>query len=578
MDASLPDGTIIGDRWRIIGVLGEGGFGQVFLAEDISEVGLGRAAVKVLHPNTSPLERDSFLTEVKKIALLRHQNLVGYLDSGQFQLVGGDVRPYLVAELCDRSLADHLARAPGGRLPTGEVITVLGDVMAGLAHLHARDLIHRDIKPANVLYADGSWKLADFGLMRDLSATGTYHRGELLIGSPLFMAPELFSTMMATAPSDVYAFGVLAHYCASGGPLHGGAGQALVHNITSAAPVVDPSIDPLVRDLILRATCMDPATRPTAVQLRELIARSSPDSSITVVSGAGVPIAPGAAEVGFQNLDRRWFVPTAIGVALLTLLGVGLLARSLSGEDATSDTSVATAVAAEVSVGEDVSVGDGVQIGEGVEIGEGVSVGDSIDPGRSLAAVPDPENHMAEPPCVGEAAGGQITVTNWHQEPVDYRVTVNHYDAADVQIVEAFDTVRALPAGRSALLNVISSEEGGVRCELVEFEVTTTDPASVAAKDQAALVACDLDEFFGNWYNIVFTVSNPTDTPVDADVSFAVVDADGLRIDDSFEHSVSRIGPGETVRAEGPEVFWNMDEVENEVVECIITSVDLSAS
>ena len=240
MQASIADGALVGNRWRILGRLGEGGFGQVYRAVDESPVGLGQAAVKVLHPNTSPQERDEFLREVQKIATLRHQNLVGYLDSGHHRVEhphgGGEIRPYLVTELCAGSLSDRLAAEQSRTLPTPELLVVLAHMAAGLAHLHDRNLIHRDIKPANVLYADGSWKLADFGLMRDLSRTGSYHRGDLLMGTPVFMAPELFTTTTATAASDMYAVGVLAHLCATGRPLHIGSGNALAHNVTSTPP------------------------------------------------------------------------------------------------------------------------------------------------------------------------------------------------------------------------------------------------------------------------------------------------------------------------------------------------------
>ncbi len=297
MDGSMPAGTILGERWRITGVLGSGGFGRVYEVEDTSEVGLGGAALKVLHPNTSPQERASFLNEVKKIALLRHQNLVGYLDSGLLRLDGGDpavsgeVRPFLVAELCDGSLDDTLKASPGGILSTDEVLGVLDDVVAGLGHLHDRGLIHRDIKPANVLYADGFWKLADFGLMRDLSASGAYHRGELLMGTPLYMAPELFSTMQATAASDVYAVGVLVHVCATGRALHAGAGQALAFNIASQPPTIDPGLDPRLHDLVARATDPTPEYRPAAHELVALIdgaAHLQVDSGPTVAA----PLAP----------------------------------------------------------------------------------------------------------------------------------------------------------------------------------------------------------------------------------------------------------------------------------------------
>ena len=113
----LPIGAVVDGRWRVTGTLGSGGFGHVLLVDDISPVGLGAAALKVVRGGTSPLERASFLREVQKIAKLRHQNLVGYVDSGLAETGGGEVRPYVVTELCERSLDDALAASPGGILP-----------------------------------------------------------------------------------------------------------------------------------------------------------------------------------------------------------------------------------------------------------------------------------------------------------------------------------------------------------------------------------------------------------------------------------------------------------------------------
>ena len=285
MDAPVPEGTLIGNRWRVTGQLGEGGFGRVFEAVDESDISLGRGAVKLLHPNISPQERNAFLGEVKKIAGLRHPNLVGYLDSGQ-QTVGGELHPYVVTELCIGSLSDNQANRPGGALDAGESLTVLADVAAGLHHLHSRSMIHRDIKPGNVLYADGNWKLADFGLMRDLTATGTYHRSSQLVGTPLFMAPELFSTMTATAPSDVYALGVLAHMIGTGRPLHGGTGAALVHQITNNPPEIDPNLHPAIRDLIAKSTDLDPVKRIDAQQFHALAA-SAKDGAVASTRALG---------------------------------------------------------------------------------------------------------------------------------------------------------------------------------------------------------------------------------------------------------------------------------------------------
>lgn len=279
------DGAVIGGRWRVIQALGEGAFGQVHEVADTSEIGIGSAAAKILHSDLAPRDRRAFLAEAKKMATLHHPNLVGYLDSGHDEIDGAS-RPYLVTELCDHSLADRLA---GGPLPTDEVLALVADVAAGLGHLHRRGHLHRDVKASNVLASANGWKVADFGLMRDLTATGTYYRQDQLMGTPAFMAPELFSETTATAASDVYALGVLAHLAATGRPLHRGSGQALIQQIVHSRPEIDPALSPDIRAIVEWTTRRDPTERPTAAELGEWIDEGASWNTVAL------PIEPAVA-------------------------------------------------------------------------------------------------------------------------------------------------------------------------------------------------------------------------------------------------------------------------------------------
>ena len=617
----LTPGTVVGSRWRIDGELGRGGFGEVFLTTDVSPVGLGSAAIKVLYGATSPAERDDFLREVQKIAQLRHQNLVGYLDSGLLTLdspSGREIRPYLVTELCERSLADHLQAQPAGVIDRTAALEVLDDVCAGLAFLHGRSLIHRDIKTANVLVADRTWKVADFGLMRDLSTTGAYHRGAALMGTPLYMAPELFSTPTATAASDVYAVGVLAHVCLTGRPLHAGSGPALFHAITSSDPAVDDALDPDLAGLIRWTTAKDPAQRPSAAVLADHIRhlrsagpvpaaprpavpppspvpQPTPSAGVMAASGptsvVGPPPAPAASgspstgptHVAAAGGSR---LPLVVGIvtaaALLAAVAGWLLVRddagtrpaALSSADAadafddqeagTADDDVSPGTTNPEITAPDVTVPD-------------VTVPDVTAP-LTASAVPDPESHLDQPLCADAGPAGVVGLTNRHEAAVDYRVHVEHLDDAGVRVSEAYETILGLRPGDEARLDVTPVEDGAARCSIVSFDVTETDPAAVDAVDAVVIDACVLDEFFGNWYDITFTVTNPTDSRADAEVGFAIVDDAGRRIDDSFTNSVFGIGPGSAVRSETSEVFWAMDNVDEPVAECVVTWVELSPS
>ena len=725
MQASIPVGTLVGGRWQITGV-GEGGFGQVLLAVDTSEVALGEAAVKVLHPDTTPQERAAFLTEVKKIATLRHPNLVGYLDSGQFQLVADgiarfddEVRPFLVTERCAMSLSDHGRRSTTGALPPAETLAVLADVAAGLAHLHQQGLIHRDIKPGNVLWSDGRWKLADLGLMRDLSATGSYHRAGTLIGTPLFMAPELFSAMSATPATDICAMGVLAHVCATGRHLHRGAGPILVHNLATQPPAIEPGLHPALHGIVSRCTHPGPTLRPTAAELADLVAAAKrgeipprttaaaatqvtpepfpypppapssgpvPPSGPVAQSGqppaaswgppsgpsgpgpisarppvlphgpAPTPSAPtprsgqplatpdgypaptsgpgrtGGASAGAAPADASaaaspanwpdgspaptsgpggttpsgpWGPPgggapvdgpppapgsrprTAVmvagslaGLVLVAAMGAGVWALT-GGGDESGQSTVADINAVVVSVpgvSTPAASTPDVQVDNGVTVGPGVSVGsDTSAPGSGI----DARSDIVGPAC-DDSSGAKptlIQVVNAADTPVNYSLHAYQFDDAGVRVSEAYDSVVGVAPGQGAWLSVAGTDATALRCEIDSLAATPM-PAAMAANGangaNVTIKSCELDTLFGDYYDIAFTVTNPGTAAVNADVTFSVVDAEGVIIDQSFERSVYDIPPAGTVQDQTGDFYNNIELAAKPPDHCAVSSVNFT--
>jgi eukaryotic-like serine/threonine-protein kinase len=621
-------------------VLGEGGFGQVFSAIDTSEVGLGDAAVKVLHPNTTPQERADFLVEVKKIASLRHPNLVGYLDSGQLRLEtdeGGaphvELRPYLVTERCAHSLTDHARRSPTGTLSESETLAVLADVSAGLSHLHHQSQIHRDIKPGNVLFAEGRWKLADFGLMRDLSATGSYHRAGMLMGTPLFMSPELFDSMMATPASDIYAVGVLGHLCSTGKHLHSGVGPVLVHNLATQPPALDPGLPIGLQRIVSSCTHPDPQLRPSADELRQLVSQAQagggpaapvrpqapvpgnpapsawspsiddgrPAPATSPASGPWAPPAPptrqpatgwvGSVGPGAKlNTAGRSVVPPAKkprlavllagsvgGLVLVAAMGAGLIALT-GGPDQPDQITGTTVVGPNPGAGTDTPVTvDGGQSGTtgpatdgsgsstslpgGVRIGNGVTIQGNVVIGSNdvpPVALPKPETHLVNPVCPGNNPAPVVELVNRHDTPVNYLLDVYHYNAAGVRVDETYDSLSGVSPGQRALLGLKSSEESAVSCQVASFTASAVDPAVVAGASEVTINSCKLDEFFGNYFDIEFTVTNPTAATADAEVTFAVIDGEGVVVDQSIEVTVNSLGPGEAAQQTTGDVYNNI--------------------
>ncbi len=209
-------GTIVGERYKLVRKIGEGGLAAVWEAEHLT---LGsRIAVKFLH-RTGPMQSEPsqrFLREARVAASVRHRNVVEIVDFG---FAEGEI-PYMVMEFLEgRSLGAYLEEK--GRLPFDEAARIIAGTLRGLAAVHAAGLVHRDIKPDNVFLVDdpeeGFYpKLVDFGLSRragrsDMTAEGT------LMGTPQYMSPEqAMGQTDLDARADIYAVGVVLYELVSG--------------------------------------------------------------------------------------------------------------------------------------------------------------------------------------------------------------------------------------------------------------------------------------------------------------------------------------------------------------------------
>lgn len=642
----LAEGTRIGGRWRIAGLLGEGGFGQVFRAVDESEISLGHAAVKVLHPNTSPLERKVFTGEVQRMAALRHQNLVGYLDSGQLE-VREEVHSYLVAEYCQGSLEGFVRSQPAQVLGSQDLLAVLYDISNGLAYLHGKQMIHRDIKPANVLYGDGVWKLGDFGLTRDLTATGSYHRGDNLTGTPLFMAPELFTTMTATAPSDIYAVGVLAHLCATGRPLHQGSGEGLVQRIMSSPPEVDRNLDPTIQDIIYRCCSVDPQQRISALGLNELVANYRSGAPAPTIQNPNYP--PSSYETAVYNTatennavnasvgnspgqytsdqspplrthrgpiqdeipskptsSLKWAAAagTLAVLAVVAFTGYMLLRSPPSAPNIASPASDATNPTTTVESG-DSSVGANASgdTGSGLDSSDPENADlDSSDTGTSEddtsgqdtsgdstagIVIPNPDlpvvnnvdaaTHLKSG-CPG-TAGEMGTLTNDHSAPVDYFIEYEHFNDAGARVSNGVEIIRSLAPGASSLVNFTPFEDGVVRCDVSAISATSSDLETIENAAAVELSDCTRDDFFEDRYGMVVTLTNPTNMTIDAEVYIAVVDDDGVRVDEDWAgESFYRIAPQGAVEEQVDIFFSDTERAPVFPTKCKVIAVEFSES
>jgi serine/threonine-protein kinase len=313
--------SVISGRYRLERRIGSGGMSEVWAATDLE---LERAvAVKLLAADADPARFDR---EARAAAGLAHASVCALYDYGQ-----ADGRRFIVLEyLPGGSLEDRLAA--GRPLTDDDTGRIAGEIAAGLAHAHARDVVHRDLKPSNILFdAEGRAKIADFGIARTAGAPGLTEAGTIL-GTAAYISPEQAAGRPATPASDVYAFGVILFRMLTGRlPFESPDGLALaaMHRDLPAPPVSGLRSDApaLLESVAAAALAKSPADRPQdgsalAVELSGAAAPSVDSAAATVVMAPAPPA-------------RRRSLVVGLAVAAIALAGVGLSMALTIGNGAT---------------------------------------------------------------------------------------------------------------------------------------------------------------------------------------------------------------------------------------------------
>ena len=250
-------GTKINDRYRIDSKVGEGGMGTVYRGYDTT---LERdVAVKMLTGSRLGTEgRNRLLQEAKAIAQLSHPNIITVYDAGECRK-----SPFIVMEYVQGvNLYDQPPRE------IQEIVAIMQQVCAALAHAHGHGIIHRDLKPENViLSADGTAKLMDFGLARSISSRLT-SQGTIM-GTVFYLAPEQAQGRTIDQRSDLYSFGVMLYELLTGELPFTADDPLAVISQHIHAPLVPPrakngQISPALESLILEMLNKDPKDRPAS--------------------------------------------------------------------------------------------------------------------------------------------------------------------------------------------------------------------------------------------------------------------------------------------------------------------------
>ncbi|HEU4831783.1 MAG TPA: protein kinase [Actinomycetota bacterium] len=252
-------GHVLGDRYELGPVLGQGGMARVHQGLDRQ---LGRqVAIKVLAP---PFDRDGefverFRREARAAAGLSHPNIVAVFDSGS-----DDGTHFIVTELVEgETLADRLRR--DGPMPPADAVAVAVDIARALAAAHARGLIHRDIKPGNVmLLPDGRVKVVDFGIARAAGSDTLTNTG-VVLGSTAYLSPEQAGGQPVGERADLYSLGCLLYEMLTGHvPFSADTPIATMYRHVNEDAPPPSTIAPVqheLEDVVLRCLEKDPKRR-----------------------------------------------------------------------------------------------------------------------------------------------------------------------------------------------------------------------------------------------------------------------------------------------------------------------------
>ncbi|MEX2178366.1 MAG: protein kinase [Gemmatimonadaceae bacterium] len=261
----IEAGQLFGNRYEIKGVLGVGGMGMVYKAND-RELG-ETLAIKTLKPemmsmDTGALER--FKSEIRLARRIAHRNVVRTYDLGEFSGVY-----YITMEYVEgKSLKDLITER--GRLPASAVLPIAKQLCRALEVSHEEGVIHRDIKPQNmVVQSDGVLKVMDFGIARLATrpAESGHTQAGMVVGTPAYMAPEQLLGDELDARADLYATGCVLYECLTGKvPHEADAPFALISKVLEEVPAAPSAlhadIPPALSDLVMWALQKDRERRP----------------------------------------------------------------------------------------------------------------------------------------------------------------------------------------------------------------------------------------------------------------------------------------------------------------------------
>jgi predicted Ser/Thr protein kinase len=315
----FPPGTLLAGRYRIIAMLGRGGMGEVYRADDLT---LGQQVALKFLPiaiSSNPNSVDRFRNEVRVARLVSHPNVCRVYDLGEFE---GHL--FLSMEYVDGEDLGSLLRRIG-RLPEDKALEIARKLCAGLAAAHEKGVLHRDLKPSNVMLdGRGHVLLTDFGLAGLADQIGG---AEVRNGTPAYMAPEQLAGTEVTARSDIYSLGLVLYEIVTGKRPFESDTLAGLERARKARTPITPStlvkdLDPAVERVILRCLETEPSRRPASA-LAVSAALPGGDPLAAALAAGETPSPEMVAAAG----EGSCFKPR-VALTILLAIAVGLGAQA----------------------------------------------------------------------------------------------------------------------------------------------------------------------------------------------------------------------------------------------------------
>ena len=322
-------GDMIAGRYRIISMLGKGGMGEVYRADDLN---LGQEVALKFLPEAATSEEalERFRGEVRIARQISHPNVCRVYDIGE---ANGQI--YLSMEYIDgEDLASLLRRI--GRLPADKAVEIARKICAGLAAAHNKGVLHRDLKPANIMLdGRGEASVTDFGLA-GLAAEIT----DVSSGTPAYMAPEQLAGKEVTVRSDIYSLGLVLYELFTGKRAFDGKTLEDITRVRRDGQVSRPStlvkdMDPAVERAIFRCLEDDPRVRPSSA-LEVAAALPGGDPLAAALAAGETPSPQLVAAAGDRTGVPVRLAASLFGGVLIGLLVVYVLGLRINALDRTS--------------------------------------------------------------------------------------------------------------------------------------------------------------------------------------------------------------------------------------------------